>query len=191
VTLRQFREYLGGVAWFWPGLVLTIAAAILLGGRVARAIHAPRFLGSGLVLSVGLVVASTLTPSFKALRFGEVSRGTCDLSTIGPPQLAQLASVSDTSLNVALFLPLGFVLGLLPRTSPRLILIVGAFVLPFLIELTQLLVRSLDRACQTSDVSNNLTGLVIGLLVGLGVRGLTRWPSDANDDLLRHDPGAA
>jgi VanZ like family len=185
VTLQEIRDYVGGVAWFWPGLLVTIAAAILFGRRVARAIRAPRFLGTGLVLSVGLVVASTLTPSLRALRFGVVSQGTCDVSSIGPPSLAELATLSDTSLNVALFLPLGLVLGLLPRTSPRLVPIVSAFVLPFLIELTQLLVRPLDRACQTSDVSNNLTGLAIGLLIGVVVRRLARAPS--NDEASRRD----
>lgn len=167
VSVQELREYLAGVAWFWPGLILAVAGAVVLGGPVARAVHAPRRLGSGLVFSVGLIVASTLTPSIEAVRSGATSGGTCDLSRIGPPALVELARLNDASLNVALFLPLGLVLGLLPSTSPRLVLTVSALVLPFGIELVQLVVRTLDRACQTRDVSNNVTGLVIGLLAGL------------------------
>ena len=38
--------------------------------------------------------------------------------------------------------------------------------LPLLIEVGQLLITPLDRACQSADVFDNLTGLVLGFALG-------------------------
>ncbi len=54
----------------------------------------------------------------------------------------------------------------------KVAVLLGAFALPIVIETVQLLATSLDRACQTSDISDNLTGLVIGLVAGVLVRGI-------------------
>jgi glycopeptide antibiotics resistance protein len=72
----------------------------------------------------------------------------------------------DIAFNVLLFIPLGLALGLLPPSKARVPLIVGALLLPAVIEATQLAARALDRACQSGDVVDNLTGLLIGLVVG-------------------------
>ncbi len=40
---------------------------------------------------------------------------------------------------------------------------IAAIALPFAIETIQLLLPVLDRACESADVVDNLTGLVIGL----------------------------
>ena len=45
-------------------------------------------------------------------------------------------------------------------------LVVGALLLPFAIEITQLLVHVLGRGCQSTDLIDNLTGLVLGLAAG-------------------------
>jgi len=50
--------------------------------------------------------------------------------------------------------------------------VVGAIALSFAIETTQLLVLWLDRACQSADVVDNLTGLAIGLAGGIVARRL-------------------
>jgi hypothetical protein len=44
--------------------------------------------------------------------------------------------------------------------------VLTAVALPFAIEATQLVVTSLDRACQSADVSDNLTGLALGVVAG-------------------------
>lgn len=45
-------------------------------------------------------------------------------------------------------------------------MLAAAVALPFVIEATQLLVPSLGRACESADVVDNLTGLVLGLAAG-------------------------
>ena len=40
---------------------------------------------------------------------------------------------------------------------------------------------NLDRACQSADVSDNLTGLVIGLVVGIVVRWAVEPAVDGED----------
>ena len=56
------------------------------------------------------------------------------------------------------------------KTQPPIV--VAAIVLPFAIETTQQLVLWLDRACESADVVDNLTGLAIGLAGGVVVRRL-------------------
>ena len=46
-------------------------------------------------------------------------------------------------------------------------------ILPFAIETIQLLATGLGRACQSSDVADNLTGLAIGLVIGVVARRLS------------------
>jgi hypothetical protein len=83
-----------------------------------------------------------------------------------------MVAFGDPTFNILLFIPLGVACGLLPWSSRKFALLIGAFALPIAIETIQLLATSLDRACQTSDVSDNLTGLVIGLAIGLLARGI-------------------
>jgi NhaP-type Na+/H+ or K+/H+ antiporter len=66
------------------------------------------------------------------------------------------------------------------------VLVGVAVILPFAIEMIQLLATGLGRACQTSDVADNLTGLAIGLVVGVVARRLMR--SATRSDLERSDP---
>ncbi|HEX7471645.1 MAG TPA: VanZ family protein, partial [Candidatus Limnocylindrales bacterium] len=98
--------------------------------------------------------------------FGTTGSGICDLSRIGLAPLGQLIRFGDPALNVFLYIPLGAAIGMASRSRYRILLAVGAAALPFAIEGTQLVVTWLDRACQSSDVSDNLTGLVIGALIG-------------------------
>jgi glycopeptide antibiotics resistance protein len=65
-----------------------------------------------------------------------------------------------------MFIPLGFAMALAARSSRKAAVLAGAFALPFLIEATQLVVTPLRRGCQSADVTDNLTGLVLGLTAG-------------------------
>ncbi len=118
------------------------------------------------ILSLGLIASATLTPSREALRFGALGTGTCDLSRIGIASLADLA-LGDPAFNILLYVPLGLAIGLFPASRLKAALIVAAIVLPFAIETIQMVAVVLDRACQSADISDNLTGLVIGLVVGI------------------------
>lgn len=154
--------------WFLPGTAVSIVVGLIAGRPLARALRTSYWVAWFVVVGFGMVVAATLTPlrgSFNPSAIG----GTCDLSRIGLAPLGDLLRFGDTSLNVALFIPLGAALGLLTRSNRKVVLIVAAIALPFVIETTQLLVPALERGCQSADVFDNLTGLVIGLLIGTGV----------------------
>jgi glycopeptide antibiotics resistance protein len=68
---------------------------------------------------------------------------------------------------VVLFLPLGLALGLVPpdRGWRRSAIALG-LLSPFIVEGTQLLVRTLGRGCEAADIVDNLTGMVLGLVLG-------------------------
>ena len=161
----QLGEFLT-IPLLLPGLGASIVAAPLLGGLVRRMLRTGPVLGWALVVTLGLILSATLTPSRAAIDLGAVGSRTCDLSRVGLITADELLQLGDTSLNVLLFLPLGVVLGLVPRSRRKAVIVAGAVALPFAIEAAQALVPWLDRACQGADVVDNLTGLVSGLAIG-------------------------
>ena len=162
VTGRGLALNLRDYIWFWPGVAVAVIVAAAASGRLARAWRLSRAVAFGLVFSLGLIVAATLTPSRDALLFGIPGPGTCDLSGFLPPALSDLRTLNDTSLNVLLFLPLGLTVGVAAPSRRTLALVVASVALPFAIEGIQLVVTPLGRACQSVDVVDNLTGLVLG-----------------------------
>jgi glycopeptide antibiotics resistance protein len=131
----------------------------------ARLLRTHTAIAFTLIVGFGIVVSATLTPlrgQFNPAAIG----GTCDFSRLGLAPVRDLLRIDDTSLNVVMFLPLGTALGLLGRSRSKAILILAAIALPFAIETTQLLVPAIERGCQSADVIDNLTGLVLGLLAG-------------------------
>lgn len=174
MSFEEFRRYLGDVAWFWPGVGITIFVSLILSGPVGRALKARWSVAMILLLGLGLIIAATLTPSREALRFGATGAGTCDFSRIGLAAFSDLFPPGDPTFNVLLYVPLGLALGLLPRSSAKVVLILGAIALPIVIETIQLFATGLDRACQSADASDNLTGLVIGLVLGFALGGVAR-----------------
>jgi VanZ family protein len=96
----------------------------------------------------------------------------CDLTRVGLASLEDLSSFNDASLNILLFVPLGAAIGLLPGSRRKAAIAIAAILAPFAIELFQLLVPQLGRGCQSADVVDNLTGLVLGLAAGTAGRWL-------------------
>ena len=80
---------------------------------------------------------------------------TPDASTENPPRSVRI--------------PLGVAIGLLPSNRRKVAFILTGCIMPFVIELIQMQAIVLDRACQSSDVADNLTGFVVGLVVGVVV----------------------
>jgi glycopeptide antibiotics resistance protein len=158
-----------GVPWFWPGVVLAIIVGIALSAPAAGWLGIRRPLAWALLVAVGIILATTLTPLRAALETGASSTMTCDFSRLGPAPFEDLTTVGDTSLNVLLFVPLGTVVGLLPRSRRKLVVALGVIALPFAIETAQLLAVGLDRGCQSADVVDNLSGLLVGLALGTGM----------------------
>ena len=117
---------LGDYAGFFPGLVISVVVALILSGGVARRLGTPRVVAFLLLASLGAVLSATITPSREALLLHPaIATGGCDLSRVGPARLAEYVSVGTATLNVALFIPLGVAIGLLPHSRLKLGLVLG------------------------------------------------------------------
>jgi glycopeptide antibiotics resistance protein len=152
--------------WLLPGVAISVAIGFAASGAVGRALRAGRPVAWVMVLSLGIIVAATLTPQWEALEFGARGPGYCDFTRIGLAPLRELFSVNDSIGNILMFIPLGATIGLVPRSRRKAAIVIVSIALPFVIETVQLLVPALDRACESADVVDNLTGLAIGLAVG-------------------------
>lgn len=160
------RSFVATVPGFVPGVVVSFLIGIAIGGAVARQLGARRFIGTAVVIAFGVVLSATLTPARGAFEQAVSGSGSCDFSRLALVPIQELLRVNDSSLNVLLFIPLGGAIGLIPRSRAKFVLIALAIALPLAIELGQLFVLALGRACQSADVFDNLTGLVIGLALG-------------------------
>ena len=154
-----------GVIWFWPGVVLALVLGTLLAAPVARALATRRAIAWLPLVSTGVIVAATLTPIHGPTGIDVSQVRACDLDRAAFASWAELTDVSDVSLNVVLFVPLGLAVGLLPWTRRSALIGLLAVGLPA-IEGIQYLAPSLARGCQSGDVIDNLSGLVVGLAVG-------------------------
>lgn len=166
--------YMAALPWFLPAMALVSAAGVPMSALVASLLRARRSLGYVLILSLGAVLAATLLPGAMGFDRVEGVAGACHLHRIGLATAHDYLSVTETSLNVVLLIPLGVVLALLPRSRRSVALVLVAFALPLGIELTQLIVPSLGRACESADVVDNVLGLALGLTAGAIARGATR-----------------
>lgn len=167
----MLEAVLRGSPWFWPGLVVALAISVAATPTVTRLLRINRVLGWLLIMSLAGVVLLTLTPSQDA---GGVVRPFCDVRFVGPPSWAEMTSVTQASLNVALFVPLGLVIGLMPRWRLMLSVAAAAIVIPFAVETLQYLAPILGRSCQADDVAANLAGLVMGLTAGVMLSTIAR-----------------
>jgi hypothetical protein len=160
----MLETFLNSSPWLWPALALAMAISLLTFRPVARRLHAAPAVAFLLVLSLSGIVALTLTPGDDA--FSRFNFADCFVRVARPIGLERLLNFGGRGLNVLLFVPLGAAIAALPRSRTKLALLVGALVLPFLIEGIQYYFSALDRSCSTLDVVDNLTGLVVGLIIG-------------------------
>ncbi len=149
-----------------PGVAIALIVAVALAPRAATRTGLSPLLAGMLVFAFGAILAITLTPGSGDGFFFEQSW--CG-GLRPPPRLGQLLSLGEHGLNVALFVPLGLLIGLIPRARPFATAAVAAGAMPIFIEWIQYSVPQLDRICQTWDVLENLMGLAIGLGVGVVV----------------------
>ena len=152
--------------WFLPGIAISVLVSVAVTGRVGRALRIRFAVAFMLVLGLGIIVSATLTPVRWAFDVGVNGVRSCDFSRVGLATLWEYRHLTDTSLNVLLFIPLGAAIALVPWTRRKAALLAGAAALPVAIETIQLLVPWLERGCESADVVDNLTGLVIGLAAG-------------------------
>lgn len=155
-----------------PGMVIWSAVAIVASSSLGRYFGASRAHAALLLMALGLVLLATLPPTGAALEGNGSQQDFCDFERVTVAPMAVLLRLNETSLNVLLFVPLGIALGSLPWSRRALLAVVAAFLLPFAIELFQLLAHVLGRGCQSADVIDNSMGLVIGLTIGASARWL-------------------
>ena len=175
--------------WFLPGLLIVLPISIAASGPVARRLGVRRPLAWLLLVGFGVVLAATVTPGRETFDFGfgpgGFDRGFCDMRRMRPAMSALL------SINVLLLIPLGVAIGLLPRSRAKVVILVLAIALPFTVEFIQALVPALGRQCESGDVIDNSTGLIVGLVIGtiLGVLIPTLARGDADPDHPADGPG--
>jgi hypothetical protein len=154
---------------FWPMLLVLLgfagALAIPLGRLLAPARPVP-VRALFLLGSLAVVGSVTLTPV--RTRMSELLVGAdCTLSPGPLPDWTDVAALTETGLNVWLFVPLGLACGLLPRGAQVAVAAAFSAGVPFAIEATQSALPSLGRICSGGDVAANLVGLAAGLAVSL------------------------
>lgn len=162
------------VPWFLPGAAISLVLGLAASGPVGRALGAGRLVSWLLILSLGVIVATTLTPQREALETGAVGSGTCDFSRVWLAPLAFYAGDNDAAENVLLFVPLGVAIAMVPASRRKGALVAGAFLVPPAIEVIQRQAVLLNRSCQSADIVDNLAGLVIGLVVGTVLASVVR-----------------
>jgi hypothetical protein len=169
--------------WVTPGTLVFAIVGVFASGPIARALRTRRIVAWLLVVSLAMIVFATLVPLYGAFESAAGGRVGCDLSIWTPVSLDDFLAKNDRALNVLLFMPLGFALGLLPRSRRSALLLLGAITLPVVIEASQSLLTVLNRACESGDVIDNLTGLAVGwaagLVVGLVIGRLAAWADAA------------
>jgi hypothetical protein len=149
-----------------PGIVVTLAVSILASGALGRWLRVRRSIAWALLFSLGVILSATLSPLDGAEGVTQDAVRTCDFSRTWPASMSDVLQGNDVALNIVMFLPLGCAIGIAPLSRRKMLVLVGAIALPFAIEAVQLFVVPLDRACQTADIVDNLTGLTIGLVAG-------------------------
>ena len=156
-------DLIGNSPLLIPGVALALIAAVPLAPWAASRTGLSPLLAGLLVFSVGTIIAITLTPGSGGGFFGQTWCG--GLRPV--PRLEDFLRLNEHGLNVLLFVPLGVLIGMIPRPRPFAIAAVSAAAMPIVIEWIQYSVPRLDRICQTWDALENLTGLAIGLGIGV------------------------
>jgi VanZ like family len=158
-------DLIGNSPLLIPGVALALVIAVPLAPVAAARTGLPPLLAGMLVFSAGAIVAITLTPGSGAGFFGQSWCG----GLRPTPRLDDFLRLSEHGLNVVLFVPLGILIGLIPRPRPFAVAALAAAGTPILIEWIQYSVPRLDRVCQTWDALENLVGLGIGLAIGVAL----------------------
>lgn len=161
-------------------MLLGAAVALLPCGLVYAGVRRSRgpvvaLAWAGLAWSVAVIALVTLVPAQGAP--GIVS-AEGRLETCGPiggpaPDGFWIFTSGQRLLNTALFVPSGAFLAAAalarPRAAPATITL-GLVVLALCsggIEYTQLVLARIDRACDLTDVVDNVSGAVLGVLLGI------------------------
>ncbi|WP_028638486.1 VanZ family protein [Nocardioides sp. URHA0032] len=166
------------------GVGVMLALVVVSGlGCALLAVGLSRWLGwltavsvAGLVWSVLVIGSITLIPANGApgIVSAEGRLVTCSWDIGGPaPEGFWIFGGGQRTLNAVVFVPAGALLVLALARWPRFAWVgvpVGLVLLAAYsigIEATQLALARIDRACDVTDVIDNVTGAVVGVAVGI------------------------
>lgn len=157
------------MAWGLGAILLVVATAPLF-ERLTGA--RPRFaIAWGLALFVPLVAA--WTPHGDQPIFGTPGVERYFVRGEILPSLADLTRVSDSSVNIAMFVPLGALTALLRQRRRRWALWMLGASLCAVLEAGQYVMWGLMRTPEVADIVHGLAGLILGTVVGVGLRHVT------------------
>lgn len=152
--------------WFLPFLIAAAVGSVAVGVWMRRRDGSSWWRIGVFGLAVGLCLAYTLTPEGGTLRPWSFPM-TAHLTLVDSLSANELFRVTQSSLHVWLFVPLGFTACLQQPRGRRVAAVGLALGAPILIEILQWLLPTLGRATQMGDVVLNLEGVGIGLAVGI------------------------
>lgn len=174
----------GGVEAMLLGVVLSGLVCGGLAVALRRSIGTTTALVlGGFLWSLAVIACVTLLPADGAPGIVpvETRRETCSWDVGGPaPEGFWIFSGGQRLLNALVFVPSGALLVLLLARWPRALVLtapiglVGLGAYSVAIEITQLELARLDRACDVTDMVDNATGVVVGGLVGLALAPVLR-----------------
>jgi VanZ family protein len=150
-----------------PGLIVAAVVGYVASPIAARWFGLSPRIAWLLLTAMGGIAAVTLTPGIDAVI--QVPPPTCPFSPLGTPHEDSLV---DSTLNVALYVPLGLAVGAATKRVPVVLLL--AVALPFAIERVQYVLPSFHRSCQSEDVIANLVGLALGMALPIVSRAIQR-----------------
>jgi hypothetical protein len=167
---------IGGAGWM---LLFALAAALLcavVGLAVGRRLGPlAGFAWFGLLWSLAVIAIVTLVPAQNGLGYvpADQHATSCSWDIGGPsPRGFWIFGGGQQLLNTLLFVPAGMFLVLVfARWRAGWVLVPLGLVLlasySLAIEYTQLQVARIDRACDVTDIIDNVTGATLGVLLGL------------------------
>jgi hypothetical protein len=149
-----------------PGVVVALVVSLVACRSLGRWLGVRSSVAWLLLFVAGVILAATLSPLDLMGEYDYGIRGACDLSRTVPASLADVQTGRDVAGNIVIFIPLGLAIGVAPWSRRKVALLLLAIAMPFAIETVQLIATPLGRSCQSSDVVDNLTGLVVGVAAG-------------------------
>jgi VanZ like family len=174
---------IGGTGWMLLFAAVAGLLALVVGLAVGRRLGPlAGFAWFGLLWSVAVIGVVTLIPAQNGLGYipaGEHATS-CSWDIGGPsPNGFWIFGGGQQLLNALLFVPAGvfLVLALGRWRSGRVLIPIGLAALAAYslgIEETQLHVARIDRACDVTDILDNVSGAVVGVALGLALLPLTR-----------------
>ncbi|WP_193604914.1 VanZ family protein [Nocardioides dongkuii] len=175
----------GGIEVMLVGAVLSGLVCLVLGGLLGpRVGWITAWSLAGLLWSLAVIACLTLIPAEAnpGVVSAESRMDTCSWDIGGPaPDGFWIFSGGQRLLNTVAFVPSGALLVLLASRWRAAVVILVPIGLALLaaysaaIERTQLELARIDRACDVTDVVDNVTGAVLGVLLG-GVLALVLRP---------------